>query len=247
MLVGQLEVGKRRTDGELFRGRRDSHVGRAGRPDIARDRLAFRHFEFERDAGARVQRREFRRGFRTKRHQHRGHIVRDRTVRNQEGARHGVDGDHNSIHGICLGHQGDAEDQHECSDASHISQGLVGLYANSIFTRCAAQGASSARLLSGLVCFEVFGRYVILWDLFRVYLGHVRVRGVFHTADQCGLEGLALLDEFFDALGACLGDVRKSLRIAGLAGGTRARAFFSGRNGTVRSHSFVGLFTHALS
>jgi hypothetical protein len=65
----------------------------------------------------------------------------------------------------------------------------------------------------GLISPQVFGRHIVLWDLFRVNFSHVRVGCIFHAADYFGLERLPLLDQFFDALGVCLRDVRQSLSV----------------------------------
>ena len=69
-----------------------------------------------------------------------------------------------------------------------------------------------------LISFQVFGGNIVFSDLFCVNFGYVRVGCIFHTADRFGLKELSLFDQFLDALGACLGDVRQSLRVPGLAG-----------------------------
>ena len=71
---------------------------------------------------------------------------------------------------------------------------------------------------SGLISLQVFGRHVVLRDLFCVNFGHVRVGCIFHAADGFRLIGLPLLDQFFNACGACLRPVRQSLGIPRLAG-----------------------------
>ena len=65
---------------------------------------------------------------------------------------------------------------------------------------------------------QVFGRHVVLGDLFCVDFGHVRVGCIFHAADGFRLIGLPLLDQFFNAGRACLGPVRQSLGVPRLAG-----------------------------
>jgi len=47
---------------------------------------------------------------------------------------------------------------------------------------------------------EVLGRYIVLRDLPGANLRHVCVGCILHAANRFGLEGLALFDEFFDAL-----------------------------------------------
>jgi hypothetical protein len=64
----------------------------------------------------------------------------------------------------------------------------------------------------------VFGRHIVLGNLSCVNFSHVPVGRVFDAFDGFGLEGLPFLDQFHDALGACLGYVRQSLRVSGLAG-----------------------------
>ena len=102
LLVGELEIRQRRTDGELFRGRGKLRIRRAGRPDIPRNRPVLGYRKLERDARARMQRCQFGGIFRVERHQHRGHVVPDRTMRHQHRSRTRVHRDHDSIHGICL-------------------------------------------------------------------------------------------------------------------------------------------------
>ena len=60
----------------------------------------------------------------------------------------------------------------------------------------------------GLIAPQVFGRHIVLRDLFRVNFSHVRVGGIFHAADRFGLEGLPLLKQFFDTQWAGLRAVR---------------------------------------
>jgi len=69
-----------------------------------------------------------------------------------------------------------------------------------------------------LIVFQIFERYVILGDLSRVNFSHVRIWRVLHAADRFSLEGLALLEQFFDALRVCFRDIRQSLGVPGLAG-----------------------------
>ena len=68
-----------------------------------------------------------------------------------------------------------------------------------------------------LVSLQVFGRHIVLRDLFRVNFSHVRVGCIFHAADHFGLEGLSLFEQFFDALRACLRDIRQPLSVPRLA------------------------------
>ncbi len=65
---------------------------------------------------------------------------------------------------------------------------------------------------------QVFGGHIVLWDLFRAHFRHVRIGCIFNAFDRFGLEKLPLLDQFFDALGACLRDIRQPLSVSGLAG-----------------------------
>ena len=69
-----------------------------------------------------------------------------------------------------------------------------------------------------LIRVQVFGRHIVLGDLSRVNFSHVRVGCVLNTFDRLGLEGLPFFHEFFNALRACLRDIRQSLGVAGLAG-----------------------------
>lgn len=69
-----------------------------------------------------------------------------------------------------------------------------------------------------LIRIPVFGRHIVLHDLFRVNLSHVGVRCILDAFDCFGLEGLPFLEQFFDALPACLRDIRQSLSVPGLAG-----------------------------
>ena len=55
-----------------------------------------------------------------------------------------------------------------------------------------------------LIALQVFGRHIVLRDLFGVNFSHVRAGGLFHAADGFGLKGLSLLGQFFDARRACL-------------------------------------------
>jgi hypothetical protein len=69
-----------------------------------------------------------------------------------------------------------------------------------------------------LISIQVFRRHIVLRDLFGVNFSHVRIGCIFYAADYFGLKGLTFLDQFFDALRACFGDARQSLRVPGLAG-----------------------------
>ena len=69
-----------------------------------------------------------------------------------------------------------------------------------------------------LIWSQVLGRHIVFRDLSRVNLSHVRVGCILHAFDRFGLEGLPLLEQFFDTLSACLRDIRQSLRVSGLAG-----------------------------
>ena len=70
--------------------------------------------------------------------------------------------------------------------------------------------------VKALVYAQVFRRHIVLGDLFRVNFGNVRVGCIFYTSDCFGLEGLPLLEEFCNALRACLGEIRQSLSVSGL-------------------------------
>src|SRR5665213_937454 len=96
-----------------------------------------------------------------------------------------------------------------------------------------------------LVVPQVFGRNIVLGDLVGMNLRDVGVGRAFHTADHFRLEGLPVLNQFLDALGISLGDVRQSLGVPGLAGGPRPYSLFSARNDAVGSDSFIVLFIHA--
>jgi hypothetical protein len=93
---------------------------------------------------------------------------------------------------------------------------------------------------------KVFGRHVVLFDLFGVNFRHVRIRCILHTTDRVGLEGLALFSKFFDTLRARFRDVRQPLIVPRLASGTRPHAALFGQNGAVRASSWIVLFLHAL-
>src|SRR5450759_1844631 len=99
----------------------------------------------------------------------------------------------------------------------------------------------------GLIWAQVFGRHIVLRDFFGVNFRHVCVGCVFHAADDFGFEGLAFLDQFLDALRACLRYVRQSLCVPGLAGRTRTHSLLGSRNGTVRSEFFIVWLLHTLS
>ena len=77
---------------------------------------------------------------------------------------------------------------------------------------------AGTRCRRGLVFSQVFERHVVLQDLFCVHFFNVFAGCFFHAVDRFGLEGLPLLDQFFDALRARLGDVRQALSVAGLSG-----------------------------
>ena len=81
-----------------------------------------------------------------------------------------------------------------------------------------ARGQAAGDVHRCLISLQIFRRYIVLWDLFRVNFSYVRVGRVFHSADRFGLKGLPLLDQFFDALPACLRDIRQSLSVPRLAG-----------------------------
>src|ERR1019366_6494753 len=98
----------------------------------------------------------------------------------------------------------------------------------------------------GLIRAEVFGRDVVLGNFSGVNFRHVRVGRIFDAGDGFGLEGLALLQQFLDALGACPCYVRESLRVAGLAGRTGTASLPGGRRYSVRSESFIVWFLHGI-
>ena len=69
-----------------------------------------------------------------------------------------------------------------------------------------------------LIILQIFGRNIVLWNLFCVNLRRVCVRCIFHAANCFGLEGLPFLEELFDALRTRFRYVRQSLIVPGLAG-----------------------------
>ena len=70
---------------------------------------------------------------------------------------------------------------------------------------------------SRLILTEVFGRHIVLFNLLGVNFRHTCVRCILHATNHVGLEGLALVGKFFDALRVCLRDVRQPLIVARLA------------------------------
>jgi hypothetical protein len=59
-------------------------------------------------------------------------------------------------------------------------------------------GRSSIRV--DLISSQVLGRHIVLWDFFGMNFSNVWVGCIFHAADYFGLERLAFLNQFFDAL-----------------------------------------------
>ena len=73
-------------------------------------------------------------------------------------------------------------------------------------------------MLRGLISLQIFRRHIAFGELPGVNFSHVRVGRIFYPADRFSLEGLPLFEQFCDALGACLGDIRQSLSVPGLPG-----------------------------
>ena len=108
-----------------------------------------------------------------------------------------------------------------------------GIYPQSDWAANPRAGAPYVRQTFCLILIEVFGRHIVLFNLFGVNFRHVCVRRILHTADRFGLEGLALFDKLFDALRARLRDVRQPLIVPRLAGRIRPYPLIAGQNGIV--------------
>jgi hypothetical protein len=100
------------------------------------------------------------------------------------------------------------------------------------------------RLIS--IVLKIFGRHVVFAELSSVDLGHIRVGGIFDSADHFGLEELPFFEQFLDAFGVGLWGVRQSLRVSGLTARIRTHSLFFNRRDFVGLVCLLGCLAHGI-